>query len=203
MNQQTPASPKRPQPHANGNPPQLPQKAAPVYKAALDGLHPDSTDEAVEAVIRMILDAGVKPVERTRVQEQVKKRLGGIVSIGSVREMFSQVHRQRNRERDNRTEDGKLIFRYQSDFNFDDGYNICIRVLKDENQKQGLPIYCCIDSQPVRLITTKQEGRTSVRFDTIKGQPMWSELNELVTFVNAPDDEEGYRSARTGYCCRL
>ena len=163
----------------------------PVYKVALEGLHPESSDNQVNAVINSVLDANVSIPEMGRIEKQMKSLLE--VNIGLIRKMIVQVKQKRQAERNQRTEDGKLVFRYKSEFNFDEAFAFGVRALVEENQKQGQPIYCCMSSQPVRLMTTTNEGRTSVRFDAIKNQSMWSELNDLLTFVRTQDGEDGHR----------
>lgn len=172
-------------------------KAKLGYSAAIDELHTDSADEEIEAVVNMVLDAEVptSSIEMSRIEQRMKKQIGGM-NLDTIRKLFGRIRKKRAGESakgNNRTEDGKIIFRFQNDFNFDDGYNICIRALKEQNTKHGQPVYCCMASEPVRLMSKTEEGRTSIHFETISNQTMWSELNELVTFVRAGDQGDGSR----------
>ena len=165
------------------------------YSAAIDALHTDSTDEEIEAVVAMVLDAEITTLQMDRVEQRMQKQITGM-KVTTLRKVFEKLRRKKIGESvkgGNRTEDGKMVFRYQSDFNFDDAYNICIRALKEQNHKHSQPIYSCMSSEPVRLMTKTEEGRTSINFETISNQTLWSELNELVTFVRSGDQGDGSR----------
>jgi hypothetical protein len=160
------------------------KSAEPNWQEAIDKLTPESSDEDVEEVICMCLDAGLA----------IRAMEGALADIadksGTHLTVIRKVHKicakdMRSDRDDNKTNEnhGLEIFYHKGEFGFDDAVKACVRVLKQANEKAQLPQFCQINGNPVRL--DLRDGRAE--FVSMTHAALWSELNRRLAFVEQYD----------------
>lgn len=161
-------------------------KATAAYLSEIAKLTSESSEEQVQAAIRTALEAQVGVVEREKIPNILKDKIG--MPIASVRKIIKAVQAEmieESRDDSGITDPhGRKVFTFSAEFNFDEAYNACFRALLADNKKYGEPVFSCVQDQPVRLNRNKT-GRIS--FDEIGARTMWSELNTRVTFIRQND----------------
>jgi len=162
------------------------------YITAIEALEGDSSEETVQHAITLLLDAKLGTLEQVKAEKLLKKVLG--VNSTDVQKLLKRARTDRMRDTKHEEMDGeRMIFRYQGEFNFDDAFNICVKSLKATNDRAKKPVFSCIDSEPVRFMTKRNEGKESVSFEPISNRTLWSELCRYVAFVRTSDQGDGAR----------
>lgn len=171
-------------------------EAKAAYLEAIDALTPQSNDDDLEMVINLVLDADLGSLGEGRAEDRICARLEA--KMPRIRTAFKRVRTKRNSEAQKhgkvRDKNGRLIFPYQNEFNFDEAFDICIKGLMEKNNDMQEPHFCCIDNEPVRMMHRNEEGKSAIRFDFISAQTLWSELCTLVTFVRRTEQGDGARA---------
>jgi hypothetical protein len=161
------------------------EKAKDGYQDALDTITEDTSELEIREAVGMAVSAGLSNFELDKIAERLSKKLK--VGMSTAKALIKSVQTEQAAERKTTIEDplGRRIFTYNGEFHFDEAFNACFRSLLQENRDAGEPVFCCVDSRPVRLTRTK-EGR--ITFEELAARTMWSELNTRITFVRESDN---------------
>ena len=84
--------------------------------------------------------------------------------------------------------DGRMSFRYYSDFNSDEAVGACERTLKRCNET--LPVFTCALDQPVRL---KEDPDGRLSWVQLNEKAFWSALCKQIYFMRRTDQGDGKR----------
>ena len=158
-------------------------------KAAIAKLTPESSDDEVEEVICASLDAGLA----VRAMEAALKAIAekSNTSVSTIRKLHKICAKdmRSGSENKNGEDHGLEIFSYNGEYDFDAAVKKCVGLLKRENEKAKLPLFCQINGNPVRL--DLRDGRAE--FVPMTRDALWSELNQRAAFVQKFEQGESAR----------
>jgi hypothetical protein len=138
------------------------------------------------AVVRASRPDGDEPRPGT---PQEGAQAGKASTPGCSRAVQRDVAREEDDE-DVRDPKGRIVFTYQGEFNFDEAYDVCFRALKVRTGRRTSR--CSPASRPNPCGWRATDDRShQLRGDG--SRPMWSELNERVTFVRRTEQGDGVR----------
>jgi hypothetical protein len=164
------------------------------YEKLIDTLTPNSTDADVEEAISSFLSAGLKGRTLLTAEQTIKSNLK--LTQANYTRLIKSVRTELSKNADKVTykdPKGRMVFAFQGEFNFDEGYEACFKALLQTNRKDQEPTFCCVQDQPVRLTRHPLTGR--IAFEELDKLDLWSELNKRVTFVRQSDQGDGTRQA--------
>jgi len=164
------------------------------YEVLIDALHEDSLDDEVEDAIRAVVNAALGERALLRAETDIRSKLKMTQATFSrlFKTMRKKVARENNKTGDQRDPKGRMVFSFDGEFNFDEAFDACFRVLSDVNRKAGEPIFSYNQDKPVRLNRNPTDNR--VTFEALTtSRPLWSELNKLLTFIRKNEVGEGVR----------
>lgn len=172
-------------------------KAKATYKDAIAALTPENIGDEIDRVAELIaaakLSAALEDIAVSDINNAAKKKLtkAAIRTHITAAKGTLYLAEQASKPEANAESHGLAIFAYRGEYNFDDATKMCIRALKQANEKSGLPIFSHVSGDLVRLNQTDKDGRLS--FDELSTQALWSELNNRVAFVRKSDQGESAR----------
>lgn len=156
----------------------------------------DSTDEEVEAVVRVMLTSEPSPRARQKCETHIKKILK--INQTTLNKLMKSCRKaliqEENEGNEAATSDhkGRRVFTYFNEYHFDEATDASFAALTDMNAAEAEPIYSSAGDHPVRLSRDKV-GRIS--FEELTNRGIWAELNRLLTFVRRTDNSDGPRAS--------
>jgi len=167
------------------------QKAEETYQEAIEGLTPDSAPEAIEKVAKIMVAASLPPVPLERAISAMAKALDVKPTTIKTTLKAARLALQEREFAAGATTDktGRVTFAYKGEFNFDEAADVCSKALLAKNGRNKVPTFSQISGNAVRLDV--REGRAE--FVEMTQTSLWSELNNLVTFVRRGDSADGAR----------
>ena len=162
-------------------------------------LTPDLSDDTLKAIYDEMCENELGDVSLARTVNAIAERTQ--LKVALVRKTFLTVKKAHTQAASKAvakaTEDGRLIFGYNGEYNFDEATKICVKSILESNKKADLPVLCVLGGDlggdPVRLVLDTKNGETKARFNYIENKALWSELNKRVTFIRRNEDGVGVR----------